>query len=104
MTPTCSNRLVIACTSFYDTINNKATWALLDDFEIFAHFDHIFYLTFSHFSTPQSGYDPVGPKFELQIQVFDQRNTAKQNKMDWQLFLASFVAFKNWKIPIFVVK
>ena len=39
-----------------------ATCALLDDFEIFAHFDHIFYLTFSHFSTPQSEYDPVGPK------------------------------------------
>ena len=39
-----------------------ATWALLEDYEIFAHFVHIFYLTFSHFSTPQSCYDPVGPK------------------------------------------
>ena len=39
-----------------------ATWALLEDFENFAHFDHISYLTFSHFPTPQSGYDPFGPK------------------------------------------
>ena len=37
-----------------------ATWALLYDFEILSDdFDHIF----SHFSTPQSEYDPVGPKF-----------------------------------------
>ena len=39
-----------------------ATCARPDDFEIFDDFDHIFYLTFSHFSTPQSEYDPVGPK------------------------------------------
>ena len=36
-----------------------ATWALL---EIFDNFDHIFYLTFELFSTPQGWYDPVGPK------------------------------------------
>ena len=42
-----------------------ATWALLEDFEIFDHFGHIFYLTFSHLSTPQSGYDPVGPTIRI---------------------------------------
>ena len=35
-----------------------ATCALLEDFEIFDNFDHIF----KAFSTPKSGYDPVGPK------------------------------------------
>ena len=39
-----------------------AILALLEDFQIFDNFDHIFYLTFSSFSTPQIGYDPVGSK------------------------------------------
>ena len=38
-----------------------ATCALLEDFEIFENFDHIF----KAFSTPKSGYDPVGPKIGL---------------------------------------
>ena len=36
------------------------TGPLLEDFEIFVNFDHIF--SFEPCSTPQSGYDPVGPK------------------------------------------
>ena len=34
-----------------------ATCALLEDFEIFDNFDHVF----KALSTPKSGYDPVGP-------------------------------------------
>ena len=36
-----------------------ATRALLEVLEIDDDFDHIYYLTFSPFSTPKSGYAPV---------------------------------------------
>ena len=38
------------------------TCALLKKFGIFDYFDHIFHLPYEPFSTPQSGYDPDGPK------------------------------------------
>ena len=37
------------------------------------------FMYFSHFSTLQIGYDPVGPK--IQIQVLDPLNTAQQKTM-----------------------
>ena len=54
-----------------------ATWALLEDFEIFAHFDHIFTLLFRTFRPLKVGMTPLGQKFELQIQVFAPYNTAE---------------------------
>ena len=40
---------------------------LLKDFEIFDNFDHIFYLR-----PLKVGKPPLGQKFELEIQIFDQ--------------------------------
>ena len=54
-----------------------ATWALLEDFEIFAHFDHIFALLFRAFRPLKVGMTPLGQKFELRIQVFDPLNTSE---------------------------
>ena len=44
-----------------------ANWALLEDFEIFAHFDHIFTLLFRTFRPLKVGMTPLGQKFELPI-------------------------------------
>ena len=52
-----------------------ATWALLEDFENFAHFDEIFNtfytVLFRTFRPIKVGMTPLGRKFELPIQVFD---------------------------------
>ena len=47
-----------------------ATWALLDDFEIFDDFDHIFNLLFRTFRPFKVSMTPLGQAFEFQIQVF----------------------------------
>ena len=60
--------------------------------EIFDNFDHIYYLGFEPLSTPQSEYDPLGQKFELLIQVFDQLNTAKQKTKGLAIPLDSIYA------------
>ena len=44
-----------------------ATCALMEYFENFVNFVHIFNLTFEPFSIPQGGYDPIRPKGLLQV-------------------------------------
>ena len=55
-----------------------ANWALLEDFEIFTHFDHLFTLLFRTFRPLEVGMTPLGQKFELQMQVLDPLATAEQ--------------------------
>ena len=54
------------------------TWALLEDFEIFDNIENIFTSVLSLFRPLRVGMTSLGKKFELQIQVIDQRNTTAE--------------------------
>ena len=75
---------------------------LLEDFENFAHFDHIFYLSFSHLSTPQSGYDPVAPKIWIaNTSIWPLKHSWAENIGVGRSFGLHKLGLKNEKIPIF---
>ena len=55
-----------------------------------------FYLTFEPFLTPQSGYDPVGPKiWILNTSIWQTEYNIDWKQWGWQLLWAPFMGFKK---------
>ena len=66
-----------------------ATCALLEDFEIFDNFDHIF----KAFSTPKSGYDPDWTKnLKCKYKYLTNRTQLSKKQWGWQLLWIYFSA------------